>query len=301
MRKISVIMSVYNSSRYLAAAIESIIKQTFSDFEFIIINDGSTDDSLEIIQHYSLSDNRIKVISRENKGLVVSLNEGIENAMGEYIARMDADDISHPTRLMEQIEYLEKHPEVVCIGTGARVIDKKGRYLINKSTVTGSHNVLSSALSGVCPIAHPSAMFLTCVAKKVGGYSIDDYPAEDLSLWLKMSHHGEINNLSSILLDYRIHDESISTQRHSAQLKKTYEICNQECLRRGRTFQFNAIEGRADESKVSQYEITRRHAWWAYKSRQWRTTFIYGLKCIRLNSFKSDGWRIVYCSMFKRR
>ncbi|HIP11775.1 MAG TPA: glycosyltransferase family 2 protein, partial [Arcobacter sp.] len=100
---VSVLLSVYNGEKYLDEAIESILNQTYQDFEFIIINDGSTDKSLEIIEKYKKEDNRIVVISRENKGLIYSLNEGISQAKGKYIARMDADDISLATRFEEQV------------------------------------------------------------------------------------------------------------------------------------------------------------------------------------------------------
>jgi len=115
--KVSIVMSVYNAQKYLDEAIESILNQTYSNFEFIIINDGSTDKSLEIIENYAKKDSRIIVINRENKGLIYSLNEGIRKANGKYIARMDADDISLPQRLEKQVEFMEKNKNIGICGT----------------------------------------------------------------------------------------------------------------------------------------------------------------------------------------
>jgi len=121
MSKVSVIMSVYNGEKFLSQAIESILSQTFIDFEFIIINDGSHDGSLDIIRSYH--DQRMKLISRENRGLISSLNEAISLANGQYLARMDADDVSLPERLARQVSFLDNHSEIAVCGTWAEVIN----------------------------------------------------------------------------------------------------------------------------------------------------------------------------------
>ncbi|MDD4353774.1 MAG: glycosyltransferase family A protein, partial [Candidatus Nanoarchaeia archaeon] len=128
--RISVIMSAYNTERYIAEAIESILNQTFKDFEFIIIDDGSTDDSLKIIKRYVKKDRRIKLIhNKKNIGLTKSLNKGLKIAKGQYIARMDADDISLPQRFQIQYDFLEKNKDIFLIGTTAFLIDDKGDRL----------------------------------------------------------------------------------------------------------------------------------------------------------------------------
>src|SRR5438067_12011849 len=114
---ISVIMSVYNAEAFLEAAVQSVLMQSFSDFEFIIIDDGSTDRSNQILQDYARKDNRVRLISRPNKGLTASLNEGLKLARGEFIARMDADDVAAPDRFKIQVEYLRDHPEVSVRGS----------------------------------------------------------------------------------------------------------------------------------------------------------------------------------------
>src|SRR5690606_5635129 len=120
---VTVLMPAFNPGKYLPEAIESILSQTYSDFEFLIINDGSTDDTLEVIKSYK--DSRIRLISRENKGLINTLNEGIDAASGQLIARMDADDICLSTRLEKQVKFFDEHPDHVLVGAEANVVDKE--------------------------------------------------------------------------------------------------------------------------------------------------------------------------------
>jgi glycosyltransferase involved in cell wall biosynthesis len=229
---ISVLMPVYNGERYVSLAVESILGQSFPDFEFIIINDGSDDGSLSILQRYADADPRIVLISRENRGLVQTLNEGIELAQGSLIARMDADDIALRNRFQIQKSYMDSNPDVICVGGVCRVIDAKGRFLINTDTKTGYETVEKLALQGVSPIAHPSAMIRLDALKNVGGYAQEDWPAEDLALWIKLSAEGKIDNVPEVILEYRIHDKSISTKQHSLQMGG--DLCKGLCRERSR-------------------------------------------------------------------
>lgn len=297
---ISVLMPVYNADKYLAKAVESILKQSLSNFEFIIINDGSTDKSSKILQHYAKQDSRIRLLSRENKGLVATLNEGIDIVKTPLIARMDADDIALSDRFLIQKKYLDNHPEVLCVGGGCRVIDGKGRYLINADTKTGYETVEKLALQGRTPICHPTAMIRTESVKKVSCYLMKDWPAEDLALWLRLSEVGKIDNVPEIVLEYRIHEQSISSSNHELQMSKIKEICDDACAKRGIALPFLAREGRATNSRQSKHEITLRHGWWAFGNREWNTAFIYGLKSIAIYPFRQDGWRLLACALIKR-
>jgi len=150
---ISVVLSVYNAEKYLVEAIKSILNQTFKDFEFIIINDGSTDKSLEIIESYQKEDERIILISRENKGLIASLNEGIEKAKGKYIVRMDADDISLSTRFEEQVKIMEENQNIGLCGTSVIVFGnniKNDVWKLSKDDKTIKTELLFSS-----PLFHP--------------------------------------------------------------------------------------------------------------------------------------------------
>lgn len=211
--KISVIMPVYNAEKYLKQSIESILNQTYKDFEFIIINDGSTDDSLNIIYEYAKKDNKIKVITRENKGLVYSLNEGISYSKGEYIARMDADDISLNERLEKQINFFEKNQQIDILGSMAELIGDN--ELLEKESINykwinvelDAKDDLEKVFLECCAIPHPSVMMKKKFLIKIGGYLEQD--TEDYNLWLRAIKSGyKIAKINEKLIQYRLHDNS---------------------------------------------------------------------------------------------
>lgn len=208
MPQISVVMSVYNGEKYLKEAIESILSQSYKDFEFIIINDGSTDNSLNIINEYKQKDPRIKVISRENKGLIESLNEGVKMAEGEYIARMDADDVSLSNRLEKQLKYAQEGGFVVC-GTWAEGMVYPPNFdQIKRFTLL--HN----------PFIHPTVMFRKDVFKKVGGYRKFFKHIEDYELWTRIVFKYKTGNIPEVLLKYRVHEEQI-TKKNNVRMRLT--------------------------------------------------------------------------------
>jgi glycosyltransferase involved in cell wall biosynthesis len=297
---ISVLLPVYNAEPFLAEAVESILNQTFVDFEFIIINDGSNDRSLEILQKFAQQDARIRLISRDNRGLVSTLNEGISLAKAPLIARMDADDVAYPKRFIVQKEFLDNNPDCICVGGKVRVIDEKGRFLTVADTKIGYKQVELSALQGITPICHPTALIKKAALIEVGGYHEDDYPAEDLALFLNLSQQGKLNNVNDIILDYRIHSNSISTTKHTLQLNKMHEICQRHWDIHGQRYEFLASAGRAGDSRRSRFDITINHGWWAFNSKQWKTATVYGLKAITLNPFNEAGWRLFLCGLIKR-
>lgn len=292
-------MPVYNAERYVGKAVESILSQSCTDFEFIIINDGSKDSTLDILTKYANQDARIQLVSRENRGLVKTLNEGVALAKAPLIARMDADDIALPDRFLLQKQFMLGNPEVLCVGGRVKVIDGKGRFLINTDPKIGHDAIERSALQGVSPITHPSVMLRKAALEKVGGYHESDYPAEDLALWLNLSAIGKIANIPEVILEYRIHDNSISTGEHDKQMQKTREICEAACRSRGVALDFQALEGRPTKSRLSKFNTYLRHGWWAFSSKQWDTAFIYALKALRWSPFNSDGWRLLFCSLLK--
>lgn len=207
---ISVVMSVYNGEPYLSEAIESILQQTYSDFEFVIINDGSTDNSLSIIKSFQEKDERIVLVSRENKGLIASLNEGIELAKGKYIARMDADDISQPTRFEQQVDFMEKNEAVVVCGTWIEQIYIDGRKPKLTKYYTSSKEIKTQLLFS-CPFAHPSVFIRksTLITNNIR-YNNKFVHAEDYYLWTELSRFGEFANLNKALLRYRYLEDSIT-------------------------------------------------------------------------------------------
>lgn len=210
--KISVILPVYNAQAFLRESIDSILEQSFTNFELIIINDGSTDNSLNIIQSYS--DKRIKIIDQKNAGLPISLNRAISVAKGEYIARQDADDISLPNRLIEQAAYLDTHPSCALLGTWADI-------LVNNSSTDRSlqhphlnGDIKLKLLFFNC-FVHSSVMIRKSALEKSGLYpeERDKFPPEDYDLWLRISKYFEVANLPKALLQYRELPNSISRTR----------------------------------------------------------------------------------------
>lgn len=212
MPKISVVMSVYNGEKYMRESIESILSQSEKDFEYIIIDDGSTDTSLKIINEFQKKDPRIKVLSRKNKGLVYSLNEGLQLAQGEYIARMDADDISHIDRFERQIKYMEEENLVVC-GSFAEKIDTLGQKVGEMTYPPSSVTIKSFALLHN-PFIHPSIIFKKDSIEKVGGYKAFFRHIEDYELWTRLIYRYKTGNIPLTLLQYRVHDEQITQKKH---------------------------------------------------------------------------------------
>lgn len=207
---ISVLMPIYNAEQFLADALESILKQTFKDFELLLIDDGSTDRSVAIADTYAKRDDRIVIIRNgSNQGIVPSLNRGLKKARGKYVARMDADDISLPKRFERQVAFLETNPQVCVVGTSIRFIDEVGA--MGDVSYGVKDVVLNRWLSLFHnPIAHPTVMVLTETLRRFGGYDQKAYHIEDFDLWLRMQRKQiGIVSLNEVLVYYRIHPQSV--------------------------------------------------------------------------------------------
>jgi len=212
---ISVVMSVYNGQAFLAEAVESILGQTFRDFEFIVIDDGSTDKTAKILAAYASRDGRLRVRRQENKGRTESLNTGIGLAEGKYIVRMDADDVSLPHRFQVQLDFMEQHPEVCLLSSSYDRINRAGRILDRVSFPLRDDEIRSMMLHNN-PLCHPAVMMRKDVAIACGGYRKVFSEAEDYDLWLRMSERSQLANLEEPVLQYRIHSKqaSIANLRH---------------------------------------------------------------------------------------
>lgn len=198
---ISVVLPVYNAEKYLAESVESILRQTHENFELIIINDGSKDNSAAVVK--SFSDPRIVYIEQENAGLAATLNRGISTAKYEYIARQDNDDISEPQRFEKQIEFLEANKDVALVGSWASIIDENGQAVNRHHKHFVNNAELKFALLFDNPFVHSSVMFLKSAWKKAGGYNTDRAIFEDYYLWSSLSKHYKIANIPEYLLQYR--------------------------------------------------------------------------------------------------
>ena len=215
--KISVVMSVYNAEKYIKEAIQSILNQTYQDFEFIIVNDGSTDNTLYVMEE--VKDHRIKIINNpENIGLTRSLNKGIAASKGEYIARMDADDVSLPLRFETQIKFLSKNPEYALVGSSFYQIDEAGKTVSFTKVLTDNNEIHSNLISQNW-FGHGSVMMRKTAFLKCGGYSTEFKYAQDYDLWLRMIEKFKVANLDEPLYSWRMLKESISTNKKEDQKK----------------------------------------------------------------------------------
>ncbi len=213
---VSVVMPVYNAGKYVAQAIESILTQTFHDFEFLITDDGSTDGTAGILSQFAERDARIRVFSQENKGLVTALNDSCRIAGGTYVARMDADDISLPTRLEKQYLFLEAHPETGVLGTWIQNMDEAGDSGPTWPVPAEPQVVRWFLMFGNC-VAHPTVMMRRSVIENLGFYRADAAHNEDYDLWIRAGDVTSVANLPEVLLKYRVSRSSISSRHLSVQ------------------------------------------------------------------------------------
>ena len=209
---VSVVMSVYNGERYLRESVESILNQTFTDFEFIIINDGSTDKTREILEEYAVKDKRVILVQQENMGLTKSLNKGIALAKGKYIARQDADDVSKPERFERQVNFMEDNLSVGLLGSLFEFIDEKGN-MSGIRELPLEDKVLKERLPRINQFCHASVMIRKVALETVGVYRDFFKYAQDYDLWLRIAEEFEIKNLPDPLVSYRESEEAVSSEK----------------------------------------------------------------------------------------
>lgn len=214
---ISVLMPVYNTKEeYLRASIESILNQTFTDFEFIIVNDGSTNNAEEVILSYK--DNRIKYVKQENQGIVGALNNAWSKASGKYIARMDSDDIAYPERFAKQVNFLEENPEYSLVGSWAKIIP-------SKNIIKLPQDIKIMDLLADCMFIHPSIMFNKADFEKFNlQYETGFEYAEDYCLYANAVKHLKMTNLQEVLLDYRVYPENSSSKNRDIRIKSSFKV-----------------------------------------------------------------------------
>jgi len=211
MPAISVLMPVYNAGRFLAPAVDSILAQTFSDFELIALDGGSDDGGVALLHAVAARDARVIVVEDQRSGLIESLNRGLAMARAPLIARMDADDVARPDRFAKQFACLREQPRVAVLGSAMDLIDESGSYLRTDTFPISPEAVASELLHRVC-VLHPAVMARTEVLRSVGGYRMSARHAEDYDLWLRIAEVGRIANLPDVLMSYRSHSVKASTK-----------------------------------------------------------------------------------------
>lgn len=293
---ISVITPVYNNAPYMREAFDSILNQTFGDFEYIVINDGSTDDSLDILAEYAKQDPRFRIASHGNQGYIAALNEGLRSARAEFIARMDADDVAMPDRFEKQIAYLHAHPECVVCGGRVLLIDSEGAPLREMCDELTHEEIDGAHLAGRGgTIIHPAMMARRSAIHAIGNYSTA-YPwAEDLDFFLRLAEVGRVANLPDVILRYRQHLSSIGYSKSELQQASTIAVVRDTHLRRG----LPVPEG-LDTKRVavqSPGQSYRKWAWWALGAGHVPSARKHALRALRKEPFSIESWRTVYCAM----
>jgi glycosyltransferase involved in cell wall biosynthesis len=292
---ISVLMSVYNSARYLAEAVDSILNQSFGDFEFLILDDGSQDNSVTILQAYAAQDPRIRLTLRENRGITKSLNELIAQARGELVARMDADDIALPERFAQQVAFLQQHPEVICLGGALDWIDANSQHIGHCPMPQSDSELQRQMLGGVSLLHHPTAMLRRSALLQVGGYDETMQTSADLDLWLRLGELGELANLPNTVLQYRLHPGSITHAKQSRQAADALAACQRAWKRRGIQGEF--LRPPADH--LNQQQFWLRCGWDGFLAGKRDVARRCGLRAIATQPLNLEAWKLLGCAVIK--
>jgi len=266
---VSIVTSVFNGERFLAQAIESVLRQSFRDFEFIIIDDGSTDSTGSILERYSQQDERIRVFKQENLGLIASLNRGCRLASGQYIARMDGDDVALAERLEKQVEFMKANPSIGLLGGAVEFISAQGQPLSISGNPT-TDTEIRKALKYSSPFWHPTVMMRREAFELVGGYRMAFVQAEDYDMWLRIAENFKVANLSTVLVQYRLHPHQVSVLHRKKQIISSLAArASADERAKGNLDPFDAVEHITDDlltslgisESVQQKELIENYVW----------------------------------------
>jgi len=298
---VSIVMPVYNAQRYLHEAVESILAQSFTDFELIVVDDGSTDISPQILGDYQARDRRVRIISRPNSGIVGALNDGLAAATGDLVARMDSDDIAAPDRFEKQVAFLRSHADHVLVGSQVMLIDPEGAALCPKRDTEYTHERIDWAhLNHRWPLVHPTVMMRREAVNSIGGYRRDFQWLEDLDIFLRLAEVGKLASLTDILLHYRLHAGSVCHTREKEQEAIRPALYAQVYRRRGihPPAESPANNGASDARYLGDdFERDRRWGWWALIGGNVRTARKYAFRTLRGAPLASESWKLVYCAL----
>ncbi|TVP78941.1 MAG: glycosyltransferase [Puniceicoccaceae bacterium] len=293
---ISVILPVYNAAAYVEIALASILGQSFSDFECIVINDGSTDGSTEILDRIAASDNRVRLVHRSNQGYSRCLNQALGMVRAPLLARMDADDESLPHRFALQVAFLAAHPEVVAVSGQWIRIDPVGRVLSEEKYLPVEHDaIIDELFKGFGVLPHPGVMMRADAVRQVGGYRVEFEPAEDLDLWLRLSDLGRLANLDEHIIRYRLHSGATSSARREEQRESARRAVVEAYVRREQAAPENFVPAlsRTDNQAAVFAEWSRL----AMASGHYRTAVIYATKACLAGSTVSH--RGLFCDIVR--
>lgn len=292
---ISVVVGVYNGQRYIAQAVESILSQSFEDFEFIIVDDGSTDRTLSILRGYEKKDGRLKVVACPHRGIVDAANTGLEHSQAELIARADADDISLPERLEKQFRYMREHSDVVALGTQLQFTDPYGMELFVTELPLdheGIERQLLEGRGGTMP--QPAVMMRRAQAMAVGGYRKQYEWLEDLDLFLRMAEVGRLRNLPEALVRYRVHPRSTNATRYQYMCDAMRVLLEEAYRRRQQQLPAEWAPSRPIELGAEQF---RRWVWLALRTHNIGVARRHALSALKRSPFEKASWIAALCAL----
>ncbi len=247
--KLSVLMPAFNAEKYIGEAIESVLTQTFVDFELIIVNDGSTDRTKEIILSYK--DNRIRLINTTNQGIAAALNKGLAIAKAKYIVRFDADDICYPERLEKQYNLIKIDPEIMLVGSAADYVDEEGRFIFKGLPPAFKHEEILKILTTTCPFIHSSVLYNKEFIIENGGYNSHAHSFEDHLLWTQVVPKAKSANVDESLIKVRLNKQSITIDEKWR--TKQFRRIKKNALR---TSRISATEGAVIKNIIKNQEAT---------------------------------------------
>lgn len=301
--KITVLMPAYNAEKYINKAICSVLTQTFTDFELLIINDGSTDNTEKIIR--SFSDDRIRLINQSNQGIAGALNMGLMNANAKLVARFDADDICMPDRLLVQYNFLSTHPDHIIVGSDADYIDMNENYVFTCRLPAHTNEEIQELTLNKCPFIHSAVLFRKEPIIQAGGYDTHAYSFEDHLLWSRVIKLGKAYNLSQTLLKVRLNPESISIDE-KWRTKHFHEI-KSGSIRRGNITEQEgkdllSILKAQNNPKIKQgsyYSLLgKKYLWNNHQPKKARVNL---KKAIQIHPGRLDNYAIMALSFFPKR
>ncbi len=294
---VSCVMTVYNTAPYLEAAVESVLAQTFADFEFIIVDDGSTDRSIQILRGFEQRDPRIRLVSRPNTGIVRAANEGIALARGRYLARMDSDDRCVPHRFAAQVRYLDEQPDCVLVGSRVMIMDPYGSP-VSETKQKLTHDEIDAELlssGGGWALVQPSTMMRTETVRAVGGYRGKFNINEDQDLFLRLAERGRVANIAEPLLWYRRHYRSVSHTQYEQQAQIRDSIVREAYERRG--LQMPADVEFKPWQPPAWREQVRAWGWAAMKAGNLSVARKHALSAVKAAPLSAGAWKLMYCAV----
>jgi GT2 family glycosyltransferase len=323
---VSVVLPVYNAERYLIPAIASILTQTYSDFELIVMNDGSTDRSAQILKDFQNQDQRIRIFNQKNSGIVVALNNGLRQAQGRYIARMDGDDVAMPERFAKQVAFLEANPDHVAVGSQTLMIDPEGLPIKHHNQLTTHEQLDTAYLAGEFgAITHPAVMLRRDAVLQIGGYRTEMNLAEDDDLFLRLAEIGKLANLPDVLLYYRQHLTSFSATKLDQGWQRAQTALQEAYRRRGlqpqempkaiaddvdrmaiapafsnRVTDVTNLPRMESSSAIEPRSISKTHAlwsWWALEDGNLATARKHAWLATRKQPISGESWKALVCAV----